>query len=188
VWLSAERTSPYRFHQFWLNVADADAGRFLRWYTMLPREAIEALEAEQAAKPQERAAQRTLAAEMTDLVHGSGERQRAEAAAAALFSGDVRSLDAASLAEIAEDLPASDHAIASLDGDGADLVETLVAAGLAKSKREAREFVASGAVSINGEKAEAERRLRRGDLLDAKGRGVILLRRGRKQWHATRWA
>ncbi|MGA1393490.1 MAG: tyrosine--tRNA ligase, partial [Phycisphaerales bacterium] len=63
VWLSPERTSPYRFHQFWLNVADADAGRFLRWYTMLPREAIEALEAEQAARPQERPAQRALAAE-----------------------------------------------------------------------------------------------------------------------------
>lgn len=188
VWLSPERTSPYRFHQFWLNVSDADAGRFLRWYTMLPREAIEALEAELAANPQGRAAQRALANEMTDLVHGRREREGAEAAAAALFSGDVRSLDAASLAEIAEDLPASDHAIASLEGEGAELVELLVTAGLAKSKREARELVASGAVSINGEKADAERRLRRDDLLDAKGRGVILLRRGRKQWHATRWS
>ncbi|MFZ9692436.1 MAG: tyrosine--tRNA ligase [Phycisphaerales bacterium] len=188
VWLSPERTSPYRFHQFWLNVADADAGRFLRWYTMLPREAIEAIEVEQAARPQERPAQRALAAEMTDLVHGPGERQRAEAAATALFSGDVRSLDSASLAEISEDLSASEHATAALDGDGADLVELLVETGLAKSKREAREFVASGAVSINGERADADRRLRRGDLLDARGRGLILLRRGRKQWHATRWS
>lgn len=187
VWLSAERTSPYRFHQFWLNVADADAGRFLRWYTMLSREAIEAIEAEQAAKPQERAAQRTLASEMTDLVHGREERARAEAAAAALFSGDVRSLEAETLAEIAEDLPSSEHAISLLDEPGADLVDLLVATSLAKSKREAREFVASGAVAVNGEKADAERRLRRSDLLDARQGGVILLRRGRKQWHATHW-
>ena len=62
-----------------------------------------------------------------------------------------------------------------------------MATGLAKSKREAREFVASGAVSVNGEKAESERRLRRADLLEAGGGGAILLRRGRKQWHATRW-
>ncbi len=188
VWLSAERTSPYRFHQFWLNVADADAVRFLRWYTMLSREAIDAIEAECSARPQERAAQRTLAAEMTDLVHGPSERQRAEAAAAAIFSGDLRALDAATLSEVSEDLPSSGHELGALDDPGADLIELLVASGLAKSKREAREFLASGAVSVNGEKADAERRLRRSDLLDAGGQGVILLRRGRKQWHATRWS
>ncbi len=124
---------------------------------------------------------------MTDLVHGRSERERAESAAAALFSGDVRSLDAATRADIAEDLPSSEHAISLLDEPGADLVDLLVATGLAKSKREAREFVASGAVSVNGEKADAERRLRRADLLDARGAGMILLRRGRKQWHATHW-
>ncbi|MBM4106793.1 MAG: tyrosine--tRNA ligase [Phycisphaerae bacterium] len=186
IWLSADRTSPWRFHQFWLNAADADAGRFLRWFTDRTREEIEALEADLAERPQERAAQRTLAADLTDLVHGPTERGRAEAAAAALFAGEMRSLPPATLAEVAGDLPSSELAAASLDAPGLDAIELLLSTGLAKSKREARELLGSGAVSVNGERIEAERRIVRGDVMDSSAGGVILLRRGRKQWHAVR--
>jgi tyrosyl-tRNA synthetase len=184
VWLTADRTSPYRFHQYWLNASDADAGRFLRWFTLLERAEIEAIEAESVAAPQARIAQRRLAAEITDLLHGPTERQRAEAAAEAIFAGRVRELDARQLAELVEELPHSEHGQQALAGEGVDLADLLVETGLARSKREAREFLASGAISVNGERVDATRRLRGEDRLDG---GVILLRRGRKQWHATCW-
>ncbi len=184
VWLSPALTSPYRFHQYWMNASDADAGRFLRWFTLLPREEIEPLEADLAQRPQERAAQRRLAAEVTDLIHGPAERRRAEAAAEAIFAGRVRELDPATLREVVAELPASEHSAATLEGEGADLASVLVEAGAARSKREAREFLAQGAVAVNGERVDASRRLVGTDLLED---GIILLRRGRRQWHATRW-
>jgi tyrosyl-tRNA synthetase len=185
VWLSAAKTSPYRFHQFFLNASDEQVGQLLRWFTFMGREEVEALEARHRSAPQERAAQKALADAVTDLVHGSGETARAKAAAAALFSGDVKSLDAALLREIAADLPSSEIPDAQLAGEGASLLELLPTTTLAASKREAREFLGAGAVSVNGEKAAAEARLTRSDLLHGE---VALLRRGKKLWHAVRVA
>ncbi|MFM7809060.1 MAG: tyrosine--tRNA ligase, partial [Planctomycetota bacterium] len=185
VWLSAERTSPYRFHQFFLNAADDQVGQLLRWFTFLSREQVEALEAEQKARPQERPAQRALADAVTDVVHGSAETARAKAAAAALFSGDLRGLDARSLREVAADLPSSEVPAAQLAGEGLALVDLLPTTTLAASKREAREFLAAGAVSVNGEKAAAEGRLTAAHLLHGE---VALLKRGKKLWHAVRVA
>jgi tyrosyl-tRNA synthetase len=184
VWLSAHRTSPYAFYQFWLNASDADVKNYLRWYTFLPREEIEALDQAVATNPCAREAQRTLAREVVRIHHGSTELAKAEAAAHALFSGDVRSLDAAMLREVFAEVPRSTHSITTLDGDGSSLLEVLPQTTLASSKREAREFLQNGAVSVNGEKAELERRLTRRDVL---GDGLILLRRGKKQWHASEW-
>ncbi len=183
VWVTADRTSPYRFHQFWLNTGDADAGRYLRWFTFLPRERIEALEASLASKPEAREAQRALADEMTTMFHGASETARANAASAALFSGEVRSLDEAMLREVAEELPSSEIAAGRVDGPGLALVDLLPETTLAKSKREAREFLAAGAVLLNGEKAGADASLRSSDFLHGQ---VALLRRGRKNWHAVR--
>ena len=185
VWLSAEKTSPYRFHQFFLNASDEQVGQLLRWFTFMSREQIEALEAAQKTAPQERAAQKALADAVTDLVHGAGETARAKAAATALFSGDVRGLDAALLRDIAADLPASEVPAAQLAGEGVALVELLPTTTLAASKREAREFLGAGAVSVNGEKAGAEARLTAAHLLHGE---VALLRRGKKLWHAVRAA
>ncbi|HYD02425.1 MAG TPA: tyrosine--tRNA ligase, partial [Phycisphaerales bacterium] len=100
VWLTAERTSPYAYYQFWLNAADADAERFLKVFTLLSVDQIAAAMAEQAANPGARPAQRLLAREATDLLHGKAEREKAEAAAAALFSGEVGSLDERTMAEV----------------------------------------------------------------------------------------
>lgn len=185
VWVTADRTSPYRFHQYWLQASDMDACRFLRWFTFLPRERIESLDAATAAKPEAREAQQVLADEMTTLFHGLTETQRAKAAASALFSGEVRTLDRAMLREVSEELPSSSIEPSRLGEAGVPLVELLAETTLAKSKREAREFIAAGAVLLNGEKAGADASLRRSDFLHGE---VALLRRGRKNWHAVRLA
>ncbi|HMN96678.1 MAG TPA: tyrosine--tRNA ligase [Phycisphaerales bacterium] len=184
IYLDASRTSPFAFHQFWLNVADDEVGRYLRFFTFLDEAEVLELEAAHAAAPQERAAQRRLAALMTELFHGVGERARAELAAAALFSGDVRSLDARSLREVASELPGSVEERAALAGEGVPLADVLVRTALVTSKREAREFLAAGAISVNGERIEPEHRLTASDLLHGE---TTLLRRGRKHWHAVAW-
>jgi tyrosyl-tRNA synthetase len=184
VWLTADRTTPYAFYQYWINVPDADAAAFLRWFTLLPAREVEALEAVHVAHPQERAAQRALARHMTELLHGASERDRAEAASEALFGrGDLRALDARTLAEVFADVPHSHHDAVSL-GAGVGLADILPHTTLAASKREAREFLRNGAVSVNGNRAAEDRRLTSVDLLPG---AVILLRRGKKQWHATHW-
>ncbi len=183
VWLTADRTSPFRFHQFWLNTADADIARFLRWFTFLPRERVEELERAAAERPQEREAQRVLANEMTELFHGPSERANAEAAGKALFAGEVASLDARTLEEVAEDLPCTVLEPGELGGDGIAVLDLLPRTTLAASKREARDFLAAGAVMVNGSKASADARLTPKDLLHGR---VALLRRGKKNWHAVR--
>jgi len=182
--LSANKTSPYAFHQYWLNVADDEVGRYLRFFTFMGREEIEALEQRHDAARGERHAQRALAATMTDLMHGPVERQRAEHAAEALFSGQVRTLDEPTLREVFAEVPHSAHAKSALEGEGASLVEILAQTTLAASRREAKDFLSSGAVTVNGEKAAIDRRLVSDDLLHG---STILLRRGRRQWHALRW-
>lgn len=183
IFVTADRTSPYRFHQYWLRTPDADAGKFLRWFTFLPRERIEELERSLSARPEAREAQHVLADELTTLFHGQAQTRRANAAAAALFSGEVRSLDASLLAEVAEELPSSTIAPSRLEGGGTPLVDLLPETTLARSKREAREFLAAGAVQVNGVKAAPDARLTCGDLLHG---AVILLRRGKRNWHAVR--
>ena len=188
VWLTADRTSPWAMYQYFLNVTDADASSFLRWYTFKDREEVEAIEAAHAEVPHERAAQRAVARDMTARMHSDAAVQRVEQAAEALFGGDIRSIDADMLEAVFADVPTTEHAAASLGGDGVSLAELLPETSLADSRRAAREFLRNGSVAINGEKVaggEAERRcLTPQDLLHG---GTILLKRGKKAWHATRW-
>ncbi len=185
VWLTADRTSPYAFYQYWINVPDADVESFLKWFTMLGREEIAELVARHAQAPQERHAQRGLADHMTDLVHGREERGRVARASEAVFGrGDLRELDPGTLSQLVAELPHSAHPRDRLAGEGVALVELLPETGLARSKREAREFLGNGAVSVNGDRADPDRHLRASDLLHDR---TLLLRRGKKQWHATVW-
>ncbi|TVQ63996.1 MAG: tyrosine--tRNA ligase [Phycisphaerales bacterium] len=184
VWLTADRTSPYAFHQFWFNCDDRDVGRYLRMFTFLTLEEIEALEADHAANPGARSAHRALANHVTEFVHGEAERLRAEQAAQALFSGDVAGLDAATLDEVFAGAPSSEHPLGRLAGEGVGMVDLLVETGLAKSKREAREFLQNGSVSVNGDRVGPDDRLRESSLMH---KTVALLRRGKKTWHVTRW-
>ncbi len=196
VWLTAKRgpgdtsparTSPYAFYQFWLNAADADAGPFLKTFTFRTKDEIEALLARQTANPGERAPQRTLAQDMTDLLHGQPARLAAEAAAQALFSGDIAALPADLLGEVLAAAPTSNHDKAALSaeaGAGTPLLDVL-AATLCKSKSEARQALTEGSVSVNGKKAALADRLTAAHLLHG---STIALRRGKKNWHVTRWA
>ena len=182
VWLSADRTSPYRFYQYWLQTVDADAVKFLQWFTFLDADAVGALAQALATDPAKRDAQRALAVEMTRITHGETELARARATSEAIFSGDVKSLDASQIADIAADLPSSVVSAASLSA-GLGIVDLITGTSIAASKREAREFVQNGAVSVNGEKVLLETVIRSSDLLPS---GVLLLRRGKKAYHAVR--
>lgn len=184
IWLTADKTSPYRFYQYWLNTTDADAVKFLKWFTFLDSEAVQALAHSLAHDPGKREAQKTLAAEMTRMTHGAAELSRAIATSEAIFSGDVKALDAGQIAEIAADLPSSAVASAALSA-GVAIVDFITGTTCAASKREAREFVQNGAVSVNGEKVGADFVVKSEHALPG---GVILVRRGKKAYHAVRVA
>ena len=152
VWLDAKKTSPYQFYQFWLKVADADVYKFLKYFTFLTIEQIDAIEAADKASSAKPEAQRILAEEMTRLIHGEAALEAAQRITQSLFSGDESSLTEQDYAQLALDgLP-----VLHVSHSGSlNVVEALVQAGLAKSNKEARGFVQSNAVLINGSAAEA---------------------------------
>lgn len=184
VWLSPERTSPYGYYQFWLNAADDDVEKFIKIYTLMTRAEIEGILKEHAADPAQRTAQRALAQWATQFLHGTDGLQRAQRATEALFSGNVADLDPASLNDAFASAPSSQHSLSEL-AEGLPLVSLLPQTSLAKSKREAREFLSDGAVTLNGQKVALDAKVTREQLLHG---GVMLLRRGRKNWHVTRWS
>lgn len=184
VWLSADRTSPYAFYQFLVNLPDDLVSTFLRFYSLRPHEEIEALEAAHASDPAARVAPRAIAAELTTRLHGAEATDRAEHTSAALFSGEVAGLDADQLADATADVPTATVASGTLAG-GVDVVDLLVDCGLAPSKGQARRLVGEGAVSVNGERFDGERPLDTSDLLAGE---YLLLRRGKRQWGAVRVA
>jgi tyrosyl-tRNA synthetase len=184
IWLTPERTSAYAYYQFWLNAADADVLRFLKIFTLLPREEIERLERAQQADPAAREAQRILAREATALLHGKDQADHAEHAARALFTGDLAGLPESLIEEVLAAAPSSQHSKASLSGEGLALLDLLPQTTLAKSKSEARELLGSGSITVNGQKPREGNRLSTADLLHGR---LIALRRGRKTWHVTRW-
>jgi len=184
VWLTADRTSPYAFYQFWINTSDDDVIRYLKIFTLLNREEIDGLERQHAEAPHQRIAHRELARHMTAMLHGEDQVKHVETASQALFSGDVRQLDEMMLREVFADVPHSTHDKSSLEGDGISLVDLLPQTSLANSKREAREFLTNGAVSVNGEKVDLEAKLTTADLMHGH---TVLIRRGKKKWHATKW-
>jgi tyrosyl-tRNA synthetase len=184
VWLSADRTSPYAFYQFFINTDDTDVIAFLKLFTLLSETEVAALADEHARAPELRAAQRTLARELTRMIHSETELAKVEAATKALFEGDVTSLSEDMLRDVFADVPHSQHDKTLLGGAGAQLVDILAETTLATSKREARQFLQAGAVLVNGVKAGIDSRLSSEQLLHGH---TILLKRGKKLWHATQW-
>jgi len=149
VWLSADRTSPFDFYQFWLRVEDADVARYLRYFTFLPLTEIDALVAEHHKSPEKRLAQRRLAGEMTELVHGKEAMRQAVAASQTLYGGDAGKLDASAIDALAAQGVASiGIPRARLDG-GYSLIDACVESGLAKSKSEARRLIQQGGLYVN---------------------------------------
>ncbi len=180
VWLSPKRTSPYSFYQFWINTADADVGHFLRLFTFLPREEIEALETALAEHPERREAQRALAQAVTSLVHGDAGLASAERITAALFSGKPQGLAAEDLAQLGQDgLPAVEAG-----PDGSRVGELMVALQLATSNSQAMQLIKSGAVTVNGQAVTATDAVVDG--VDPLPGGYWLLRRGKRNWGLIR--
>ena len=184
IWLHESRTSAYAFYQFWLNTPDSDVLKYLKIFSFLPHEEIVRLSAEHEANPGARAAHRALAEQVTELLHGSEGLAHARSATQALFSGDVASLPRATLEELFQSAPSVTLPKAKLEGEGILAVDFLVGAGVVKSKREAREFLTSGAISISARKADAETRVTTEWLLFGE---IALIRRGKKTWHVARF-
>lgn len=169
VWLNPEKTSPYKFFQFWLNTSDESVLDYLKLFTFLSLEEIMDLEKEHAINPGVRSAQKRLALEVTTFVHGKEVAQAALSASAALFGEkDFSNLTDEELMVVKENAPLVSVAKDTL------LVDVLVVTGLASSKREARTFIESGAISLNGEKVHDA------ELLVSQP-GLQLLKRGKKQ-------
>ncbi|NPD05964.1 tyrosine--tRNA ligase [Nocardioides sp. zg-1308] len=177
LWLDPEMLSPYAFHQFWLNVEDEKVGELLRIFTFLPREEIEDLEQQTAEKPFLRAGQKRLADEVTALVHGAEEVEQAKAAAAALFGGgDLGSIKPETLASALREAGGTTVPAADLPG----ILDLLVAAGLVKSKGDARRTVAEGGAYLNNVRVEDPELVpTEADLVAG---SWLVLRRGKKKF------
>ncbi|NIH16210.1 tyrosine--tRNA ligase [Serratia symbiotica] len=180
VWLSAEKTSPYKFYQFWINTADADVYRFLKFLTFLNLADINALEEEDKNSDQAPRAQYVLAEEATGTVHGAEGLAAAKRITQSLFSGALHDMTEADFAQLAQDgMPTI-----KLSGD-ADLQQALVNAELVPSRGQARTMIVSNAVSINGEKqSNAEYTFSDADRLFGR---YTLLRRGKKHYCLVDW-
>ncbi|HVF73607.1 MAG TPA: tyrosine--tRNA ligase [Acidimicrobiales bacterium] len=172
VWLDPAKTTPYAFYQYFVRSEDAVVGQYLRYFTWLSHEEIEALDAATAEHPERREAQRTLAREVTALVHGADEAAKAEHAAAVLFTDEIASLDEATLLSVLADAPSATVAA------GASLVDALVATGLSGSKGDARRALQQKGIYVNGRQQSEDRELARDDALHDR---FVVLRRGKRE-------
>ena len=150
IWLDPKKTTPFEFFQFWLNQDDRDVVRYLKFFTFLTKEEIDDLANKVATEPHKREAQKTLAKEMTNFVHGADALAEAEKITAALFSGDVKNLNADEIEEGFKNMPTFEAA-----KEEKNIVDWLVDLGIEPSKRQAREDINNGAISMNGEKVES---------------------------------
>jgi tyrosyl-tRNA synthetase len=180
VWIDAKKTSVYKFYQFWINSADADVIRYLKFFTFLPKEEIEALEKKHAENPGAREAHKALAKAVTDLIHGENATQEAVRASQILFGGELAGVSESTFNDIVGEVPTKEIEKAKLDGAGIPLVEMLIHAGLCPSKGQARKDIEGGGVNINNvREAKADRAVTPADLLFGKH---ILLRKGKKNY------
>lgn len=180
VWLDPEMTSPYAFFQYWINTPDADVINFLKVFTFLTKEEIAALEESLQENPGAREAQRTLARELTSLVHSKEDAERVEFAAKALFGqAELNELDEKTLTSSLKELPSTQ--ISSIDGQS--WVDLLVATGVVDSKSAARRIVKEGGAYINNQKVSDDGfTLEKGHFLHGK---VALLRKGKRDLAAV---
>ena len=181
VWLDPERTSPYRFYQFWYNQPDSVVMDYLRYFTWFDRSEIAELEQTVIDRPEQREAQRTLAQVLTRMVHGETELSRAETASAVLFGGEIAGLGARDIADIFADVPSCEVSAADLAGEGLLLVDLLAETNLVRSKGEARRLLRGGGVYLNNVRAADEEQLvTTADAIEGR---YIVLRKGKRAYH-----
>ncbi len=191
LWLDPQMTSPFDFFQYWINVSDADALNYLRFFTDLAQEEVLAIELSHKADPGKRTAQRKLAAIMTERVHGVTERENAEKAAAALFptnkgaGASLTDLDEKTLLELVKEAPSSGLAKSRLEGEGALMIDVMVEAPkLWPSKGEAKRSIQGGSANLNNVKVtDLQKKVATADLLHGK---YLVLRKGKKDYHLLR--
>jgi len=176
VWLDPDKTSPYQFRQFWMQVSDLDIERFLPQFSLRPMNEIVGVLAEQRERPESRVAQRALAQEMTALVHGAQAATAAEQAADVLFGANPISASIEAIRQIAAEVPVTTMGTATLH----DAVGVLVTTGLAASNSEARRLLQQRSVRANGEQVDEHARLDRVALLHGRW---MLLRKGKTTYH-----
>ncbi len=180
VWLDPQKTSPYRFYQFFINTEDSMVVEYLKKFTLLPRAEIEALEARHVANPGAREAHRALAREVTTLVHGATASSDAIRASEIMFGGGLDGINEALFQDVVGEIPTKVLERAKLEGPGTALTELLVHAGLCPSKGQARKDLEGGGISLNNTRvAEAARAVTSADLLFGK---YLLLRKGKRTY------
>ena len=185
IWLSPERTSPYTFYQYWLNVADEDAGKCLRFLTELEQQEIESLDAARQESPHLRESQKRLAESITLMIHGESGLAKALQATEIFFGAEIQNLSDSDLGQIFSDVPSSSFDFSILEESGYSLVNALVDAGLCKSKGEARRTITEGGAYVNNRRiADVDAMLSRDDLASA---SMIVLRRGKKKYALLRF-
>ena len=181
VWLDPELTSPYRFYQFWLNTDDRDVVTYLKFFTWLAQAEIAALEESVRTEPEQRKAQRDLARQVTALVHGESELEKALRASEVLFGKEISGLSLQEILDIFADVPSTELEKSKLDGYGFTLGDALVVAGLAPSKGEAKRLVQGGGVCVNNRRADDVRKaISLSEFIDGQ---VLVLRKGAKHYH-----
>ena len=183
VWLDPEKTSPYKFYQYWINISDADAERYIKIFTMLSKEEINSLIVQHAEAPHLRVLQNKLAEELTVLVHGREELEKAKKASQILFgnstSADLRTLDEKTFLEVFDGVPQAEVSAADIAG-GLDMIAILSAkTGFISSNSEARRALKENSISVNKEKVGEDYQIAEKDLVDGK---FILLQRGKKNY------
>jgi tyrosyl-tRNA synthetase len=185
VWLSAARTSPYQFYQYWVNVDDADAGKCLRLLTELAHDEITALDTARAAQPEQRQSQKRLAEELTRLVHGESGLAAARRATEIFFGAEISDLSDAQLGEIFAEVPSRELPRDRLSGAGLNVVDALVEAALAKTKSEARRTVEQGGAYVNNRRVDGVATQLGFQHLASDS--VLVLRSGRKKYALLRF-
>ena len=182
LWLDPARTSPFRFYQFWLNTDDRDVAKYLRFFTWLDAPAIEELERAVVEAPEAREAQRRLAREVTAIVHGAEELQRAERASQILFGGSLKDASPSDLLMVFEDVPSSTMTQSALLGS--TVAAAAYSAGLAASKGEAGRLIKQGGIYLNGERVTDDRRLLTSD--DTIGGRLVVFQKGQRERRLVR--
>jgi tyrosyl-tRNA synthetase len=186
VWLDAKLTSPYRFYQFWLNTDDRDVITYLKFFTWLSKEEIDAQEQSNQSEPEKREAQRRLAREVTTMLHGETELDKAVRASEVLFGKEMSGLSVDQIVDIFADVPSSEIAKSQIESDRFTLGDALVLAELAPSKGEAKRLVQGGGVAVNNVRADDPRKsISVSDFIDGQ---VLVLRKGAKHYHLIRLA
>lgn len=183
VWMDGLKTSPYQFYQFWLNTPDEEIIHYCRIFSEMESAEIDQLAVEIKTRPEERTAQKRLACELTTLIHGSTEADKAVAASAALFGQPLTALDSATLRDMFREVPSTELSPTDL-GQGIPLQEFLVRVGVSKSKGDARRLIEGGGVYVNNERATSP-----AEVIDIQRfieGSTLVIRTGKRNYHLVR--